>query len=172
MRIYKEVLSDSLIEECKDDISNLINQNVWRSNVFNWDSNLLKGTSGTCIYTKISNEKILNQLIEQTEEHFIKKYKTLTYLYYIWQSNSGISLHTDEGHAFGATIYLNDEWHLHDGGIFLWKDGDCPNEVYKAICPQENMMIINDNYEKHMVTLVSPNSNDYRYTIQIWGDVR
>lgn len=170
MRLYKEVLTDKLIAKCKSNISDLIHEDVWKSNTLNWDDKLLYGSSGSCLYTKIEDKRILDELREQTENHFIKNYTSLTYLYYIWQSNSGISLHNDEKHSFGATLYLNDEWSLHDGGIFIWQDKDCPNEIYKAICPQQNMMIINDDYEKHMVTLVSPYAIDYRYTIQIWGD--
>ena len=81
------------------------------------------------------------------------------------QHNSGIACHSDECYESGATIYLND-WNMNFGGLFVWKDDN--SDIMKAIVPQKNMMVLNDEKQNHIVTSVSSLSKGYRLTIQIW----
>ena len=81
---------------------------------------------------------------------------------------SGIPPHTDKNHKFGATIYLNEKWDHRDGGYFMWKEDD--GDIWKAISPQRNMMILNSSQEWHQVTPILHDPAHLRYTIQIWGD--
>ena len=84
--------------------------------------------------------------------------------YYIWQPQSGISWHNDyeSNRLFGATLYLNEQWHPDNGGWFIWKD----DNGYHTILPKQKVLVVNDNYEYHCVT---PVALGFRCTIQIWG---
>jgi hypothetical protein len=95
-------------------------------------------------------------------------YEGLDFQYYIWDSYSGISPHDDVVYKFGATLYLNSN-SIYFGGLFVWQDEECPDNFYRCLNPQENMMVVNDNRELHFVTTISPHAIEYRYTIQIWG---
>ena len=64
-------------------------------------------------------------------------------------------------------MYLNEEWHVNFGGLFVWQPKD--EDTMRAIIPEENMLVINDNAETHMVTPVSMEATQYRVTLQIWG---
>ena len=52
------------------------------------------------------------------------------------------------------------------GGLFVWKDDD--SDIMKAIAPQKNMMVLNDEKQHHLVTSISPLSKEFRVTLQIW----
>ena len=91
---------------------------------------------------------------------------TLHYQYYIWDKLSGIDMHNDSGHDFGATLYLNGQWNPNWGGLFVWEDKD--EKELKIICPKQNMLVIADEGEDHMVTTISPYAEEDRITIQIW----
>ena len=67
-------------------------------------------------------------------------------------------MHDDNG-RYGCTIYLNKEWDINWGGIFIWYDG----EELKALNPTYNMMVLNTHNEDLMVTTVSPFSDDFRF---------
>ncbi len=43
-------------------------------------------------------------------------------------------------------------------------------DVYRAVLPEQNMLVLNDCSESHLVTTVAHDTPEYRYTIQIWGD--
>jgi hypothetical protein len=43
-------------------------------------------------------------------------------------------------------------------------------DVYRAVLPEQNMLVLNDCSESHLVTTVGHDAPEYRYTIQIWGD--
>lgn len=172
MKIYTEVLSESLLYKCKDDlVNNKLKQPVWSSSSNIWDFKLLKNIEGVCIQTLITDNEIIENLKEELSPAFEElNYKDLTFQYYVWDSHSGISLHNDYSYSFGSTIYLNKTFCPEDGGLFLWRDSECPTErVYKALVPDENMMVLNDEKEYHLVTPVSPHAKEYRCTIQIWG---
>jgi len=89
----------------------------------------------------------------------------LVFQYYVWKQNAAISLHKDSAYKFGATIYLNENWDIDCGGLFLWQHGS----ELKGFCPEYNSMVLNNSGEAHLVTPVNPLSPVHRYTIQVWG---
>jgi hypothetical protein len=170
MKIYSDVLSDELLDLCKKDIVQKQKENIWQPSSFFWDYQILRNVDGCCLTTDIIDNTIKDLLTSELSIAFKDyNYSNLIFQYYIWDSYSGISQHDDFQHNFGATIYLNSNI-LDDGGLFVWQDEECPDNFYRALNPQENMMVVNDNMEIHLVTTVSPHSKQYRYTIQIWGD--
>lgn len=163
MKLIKNVLDQETMNNVKKDINESFSQNVWTSSQLLWPKNILKKVTGDCsiCYVKESiAEQIKNCLVGKLPpaEKFI-------FQYYIWKQNSGISLHDDSGYKYGATIYLNNDWDINAGGIFIWKESD----ELKAFCPEYNSMILNDKQEFHLVTAVSPLASEFRHTIQIWG---
>ncbi|AMO43037.1 hypothetical protein R1080702_023 [Cyanophage S-RIM32] len=83
---------------------------------------------------------------------------------------SGIAIHEDKSHFFGATIYLNKVWYTNAGGIFLYETEETKTTgIMNAIVPQKNLMVVNDKHERHLVTPVSFNVPEFRFTMQIWG---
>jgi hypothetical protein len=169
MKIYTEVLTEELLNLCKEDLLKKQNQPIWASNCLNWDHNLLENIDGTCLFSGINDTKIENLLTSELSIAFVNcDYNELIYQYYIWDSYSGISPHYDNEYKFGATLYLNSN-SIIDGGLFIWKDEESPDDFYRCLNPQENMMVVNDNKEIHFVTPISPHAKEYRCTIQIWG---
>jgi len=169
MKIYSEVLSEDLLDLCKKDVLEKQKESVWHPSSFFWDYNILHNVDGCCFVTPINNIKIKNLLIEELSIAFKDyAYDTLIFQYYIWDSYSAISQHSDYIYNFGATLYLNSNF-IDDGGLFIWQDDECPDNFYRCLNPQENMMVVNDEKQSHLVTQVSPHSKQYRYTIQIWG---
>ena len=171
MKIYSEVLPQELLNLCKEDVLKKQKESVWQPNQFFWDKNILKNIDGACYVAKITDNKLKNLLTAELSIAFSNyDYDFLDFQYYIWDSYSGISAHDDSLYQFGATLYLNSNI-LENGGLFIWQDEECPENFYRCINPQENMMVVNDNRENHLVTHVSPHAKEYRYTLQIWGRI-
>ena len=163
MKVFKNVLDQETMVNVKKDIENLSCQNVWRSSQFFWSKGILEKVTGDCSIAVVK-DSIANQ-IKKCILDKLPPTESMTFQYYVWRQNSGIALHSDQGFKYGATIYLNNNWDINSGGIFLWEEGD----YLKGICPEYNTMILNDEKEFHLVTTVSPLITEFRCTIQIWG---
>ena len=167
MKLFDNVLSDELLQEIRGEIHKAVPEHKWTSS-FAWPHDLTFGIVGTslqCLIEDEVKEKILDQI-----QHLLPKCEKYHMQYYLWLPNSGIAVHNDYGKVFGATIYLNEQWHSDQGGIFIYKKSATVNDPeWTALLPKHNTMILNDIQEHHMVTPVSPYSPDVRTTIQIWG---
>lgn len=169
MKFYYNVLSQELLNICKDDILQKEKEHIWGSSFSDWHSDLLTNINGSCLMTHISDEKIKISLTQELFSGALKNFNgILSYQYYVWNPYSAIHYHDDHCYEFGATIYLNSN-NIEDGGLFLWKDKYSSENFYKCLNPQENMMVLNDNKENHFVTSVSPYRKERRYTIQIFS---
>ena len=167
MKIFKDVLSQELYDTCISDLTDKLQSSVWKSSIINWPSSVIEGITGSCIFSMIDSDlssKISNRISKLFD---ISSYE-IVMQYCAWQPHSGLSLHDDSNHKMGGTIYLNDNWNINNGGIFLWKNKNQEEEIYNAILPTKNMLVLNDEKELHLVTPVSSNSQDLRATIQIW----
>ena len=162
MKILKNVLSDSLYQKCLDTLKQLASNQSWFSSSVTWHPELKQGIQGSCIFTFVP-EHLKIKILDELKCYLSSSEPMLQF--YIWQPLSGIAWHNDDGHNIGATIYLNEKWHVNNGGIFLHQTKDRIN----ALVPQKNTIVINDSNEYHMVTPVAFDVPEYRYTIQIWG---
>ena len=147
---------------CKKEVNQKLSKNEWTSSVIIWEPGLRQGISGSTI-AAMTSEDIHNDIVKEISPH-VPECDIVTQ-YYVWQPNSGISLHRDIKYKFGATIYLNEEWHHDAGGWFIWKD----KEKWNTILPTKNLMVLNDIDEEHLVTRVASDIPYPRYSIQIWG---
>jgi Rps23 Pro-64 3,4-dihydroxylase Tpa1-like proline 4-hydroxylase len=165
MKVIKNVLSDDSIKSFREEMVFKFKQQCWSISSLSWSGELLDGIQGQCVSSMLSEElklKLINDI-----KNYIPKCDNYTFQGYVWDKNSGISLHDDHMYKFGATIYMNTNWNINNGGIFLWRPKD--SEEFKAIIPEFNTMVVNDSNEPHMVTPVSVYANEIRVTIQIWG---
>lgn len=168
MKHFDRVLTDKLLQDIRTEVSERHNEEEWRGS-FSWSPDLTKGYFTNCLSKTIVGE--MRERILKEIQPLIPECKVYYLQYYIWQQLSGIAVHDDHDKVFGATIYLNDTWQLENGGIFLYKEKESSASAHEwsALIPNNNTMVVNDNHEQHMVTLLSPYSTDFRYTIQIWG---
>ena len=162
MKILENVLSLDLLKLCQEELTNKLKTNEWKSSSLYWDSYLSQGINGSAL-TSFTSLDIQNAIKKEISP-YIPECDIVTQ-YYVWQPNSGISLHRDIKYKFGATIYLNEEWHHDAGGWFIWKD----KEKWNTILPTKNLMVLNDIDEEHLVTRVASDIPYPRYSIQIWG---
>lgn len=171
MKIYEDVLPKELLERCIEELRSSQDSRSWGiSNLF-WKEELKVGLVGN-VSMRCLPEELTLEVHEVLKKYFSKIGRVFMYQYYIWNQMSGISRHDDKGYVEGGTLYLNETWDSNWGGLFVWKDKDEERE-YKlnAICPKQNMLIINDESEMHLVTPVSPIVPQVRTTIQIWSEV-
>lgn len=84
-------------------------------------------------------------------------------------ANDFNNVHTDYMPTRLVTMvaYLSPNWSINSGGITCILDDDCEN-ILKAYSPKFNTAIIFDVPMFHLVTPISPQCKDYRYTLTNW----
>ena len=168
MIIVEDFLTPGTFRRCQKELKQKLQERCWTSSCIAWADNVKKGITGSTLVTGVSDElkvklekelrKYLPDGMEEVKVHAD---------YYVWQYNAGISGHTDQKYKFGATLYLNDEWFVNSGGLFVWEDSETGKE--KVHVPTRNVLVLNTKHEEHMVTPVTIETFDFRYTIQMWG---
>lgn len=165
MKIVKNALSEKLYLLLLFELEFKYKKHVWSSSTILWGEDIKKSIVGSTLITQVS-EDLHIQIEDEIKEH-LPSYDNLLCQFYIWQQNAGISSHTDGQYKFGATIYLNKQWDIDDGGFFIWKNKE--TEELKVLSPERNTMVLNSDRETHLVTPVASNCKELRHTIQIWG---
>ena len=162
MKLIEDSISNTLYEKCVKELNERLTDNCWCSSTLTWGSDIKNGIVGSCVFTPVSDD--IHHLLEKELKTNLPEYNELSCQYYVWQPQSGISWHDDYSaeRLFGATLYLNEQWHPDNGGWFIWegKDG------YHTILPKKKVLVVNDEYQHHCVT---PVAIGFRCTIQIWG---
>ena len=107
----EDAITNDLYQKCTNELNENRYLNCWSSSSVTWDSGIKQGIVGSCIITPVSDT--ICCLLEKELKLILPEHDKLIFQYYIWQPQSGISWHTDEepDRLFGATLYLNDEWH-------------------------------------------------------------
>ena len=171
MKIFNNVLSLSLVKLLMDDVnslktnSNPCEREKWTSSNLCWPLILTEMSNGP-VYTSSLNKQLVT-LVSNEIKHLLPKHDSLYMAHYLWDKNSSISVHNDDIHLFGATIYLNRHWDIRYGGLFVYFE----DNQWKTFLPNFNSLVLNDEFQDHMVTIISPNIPEFRHTIQIWGKV-
>jgi len=166
MKLIKHVLSQDVLSLCLSELNLLLKKTVWSSSQIAWEEGIKQNIIGSCLTTSIEGD--LKIILTSKLKDILPPYKTIYFQFHVWQKNSGISFHDDRNYTWGATLYLNNKWHINDGGLFIWQEKS--NKELHAICPEFNSLVINDCQEGHLVTPVGVNVIENRYTIQIWGN--
>jgi Rps23 Pro-64 3,4-dihydroxylase Tpa1-like proline 4-hydroxylase len=166
MEIISNVLSEETLSACIDHVNSTLRDNRWAVSTFMWDPYILTGAMAGTITQHIEGD-LKETLVKELTPHFGDPDK-LVLQFYMWPPGAGIAWHNDKTptRRGAGTIYLNDEWHPNMGGLFVWEEKD--TNLMRALCPQKNTMVLNKDYELHMVTLVTPAAPRARLTIQVW----
>lgn len=163
MLIIENFLDSELLNDLEKDLESKIKQRVWVNSRTSWQDELTNRFIGNIETTSI--DPSCSVRLEKKIKPLVDSYVKFAADHYIWYPLSGINLHKDEYYQFGATLYLNKNWNVEDGGLFLYKK----KEKYKVVVPTYNTCVINDNNIEHCVTQVTSRNNLLRHTIQIWG---
>ena len=167
MEVYKNVLSPETLQRCLMEYESIKDKEVWTTSSKFWHDNVKKGTYGLITIADMSYN--LSLLVMKEVEHLLpKESKGVKFTFQVWDRLSGLGWHNDNVPPFAATLYLNDNWDINFGGVFLWKK-DKSDREFNAIQPTENMLVLNDSKQDHMVTPISPLAPEDRITIQLWG---
>jgi Rps23 Pro-64 3,4-dihydroxylase Tpa1-like proline 4-hydroxylase len=83
---------------------------------------------------------------------------------YAWTKLSYIPWHNDVGHNIAVTIYLNDQWPIDWGGLFLYRDG----ADIRGYAPRFNTGLRNQGNVLHSTTPVSLDAETPRFTLQLF----
>ena len=169
MKVFHNVISDDLRQRCLDYVKNERKNSSWIIYQYHWPDGIGEGVIGNNYGTPIPVD-LFFEIVQSVSKVFPEITETKHIpehcVFYIWSKHSSINWHDDGHWDYGLTIYLNDVWEEWQGGYFLWKDLS-NNEEIRGIIPTKNTMVLNDEAEEHMVTPVSPYSED-RISIQMF----
>lgn len=104
---------------------------------FFWGAEIRVDVSGICVATLVSPE--LKNNIANCISRYLPEHDDLTIQHYVWMRGAAISRHDDYHVKFGATIYLNKDWNIDYGGIFLWKD-QASHNIKNLLSPNFNTL--------------------------------
>lgn len=164
MKIVRNFLNETLISDIENYVKKCDKNQHWYSNS-KWDKNIVKNSGLVTILPILNFSKQLTESFITYDKKF-EKYSFM-FQYYEWHRGSYIPWHNDYCYDFGATIYLNKEWDVEDGGIFFYAETDDVSDL-KCVYPKYNTLVLNDSKELHHVSLVNYHSKTERKTIQIW----
>ncbi len=164
MNIHYNLLPQDVLDLAHREVEEINASLVWRPSSGNWNSNLIRNVVGLTNITWVGNE--LHRMVEEWVRPLVPSYKTIEIQHSLWYPLSGIDMHSDGGSKFSCTIYMNTNWDINWGGLFVYhtkKDG------LKAHYPEYNSMVINNDNSYHLVTTISPLAPYPRHTLQIWS---
>jgi len=162
INIVSKILSNELFEACDDYSNNAINDKSKLITNSLWDSDLVRESSEVFI-SKLDIKNILYEKItNEIKKHITFKYRACNVSFFFWPKNSYLAWHYDLYRAGAVTIYLNDDWQINDGGLYLYKNDD----IINAVVPEKNLAIITDYKVFHGISSVV--ENKIRRTIQIF----
>lgn len=163
MQLIHDAVSSDLVAKCIGEIHARQNLDVWGFSKWKWGQSLTKGMRNYCLSTKPSPE-VIDQIKVSLNQYFCSPITNVNY--HVWLPGSGINWHDDGSNDAGGTLYLN-TWIPELGGVFMWKDKD--TDELKSISPVENMMIVNNNHERHAVSPILAGENaQVRMSVQIF----
>lgn len=167
---FEEDLYDKCLKFSNDNLPNnsynTMNKQDYRINLLHWDSNVVKDSNP--VYILDENLKGKSEIFVEIKEFFekktgINKRNIESILFNYWTQGSHIPWHNDGDNSGGMTIYLNTNWDIDHGGLFLYKNKGAIN----AVVPKRNSAILQIGGIPHSVCPTTKNSN-IRQTIQIF----
>jgi len=165
MKIIRNSISQELWKKCIDKLNSCLSEDTWKVSTILWPEGIKRGITGSCLIKKIDDELRTDILLEIKD--ILPYCNSISMNYHVWLPNSGISSHDDSNHKFGATLYLNKNWDIDFGGLFVWEEYG--SSTMNALVPECKTLVLNDSHEKHLVTAVSNYIPEPRISIQIFG---
>jgi hypothetical protein len=167
LQIFKNVLRPETLAAVLEERTNFLGQPVWRCSDHFWGEEIKVGVTGVVTSTMCSHR--IGEMVRNDILHIMPPCTTMAVQHYMWHKHSAISSHNDWAYAWAATIYLNENWNLDWGGLFMWQDSD-NGEIHGHV-PEYNSMALNKGKVNHFVTPLSPLAPENRISLQIWGKV-
>ena len=160
---YTNFLNLNLIETIEDHAKKNIMSAKWQTSLF-WAPNIKHRSALVAVLPLSGHKKICEQLRPYYSKLIPKTKKLYMEVnYYIWPPLSYIPFHNDGNKEIASTVYLNREWQIDNGGLFLYKQDD----KFYAIPPTFNSCVINNNAVQHSTTLTTTDAPN-RTTLQIF----
>jgi Rps23 Pro-64 3,4-dihydroxylase Tpa1-like proline 4-hydroxylase len=164
---YESFFSDEVCVE----LDNLINKITSKQNadipqyttsIHRWGDGLISHSTPILRYfIPIEYDNLITKI---KKEIFSKtKYEIDNVLIHFWPKLSYITWHNDSGYKGALTIYLNKKWDSNWGGYLMYEEN---NEI-KAIKPEYNLGILQENGVSHCVSTINVNA-DVRISIQVF----
>jgi Rps23 Pro-64 3,4-dihydroxylase Tpa1-like proline 4-hydroxylase len=146
---FTNILSDSLYTDVLEHLEYVKKE---KSDSFNtsfttWHPNLVNTSSPILRYTMASNDMHIFSKIKKELESKIPYYVSNA-VFHLYPNLSYITWHDDTHADAGLTIYLNEFWDYNWGGYLMYKE----NDEIKAIKPEKNLGVLQENKVKHCVT--------------------
>ena len=170
MKIIQEALTSELLEEVNDYFNDNIGEHAWRSGSVTWPMGIKQGVTHSPLIQDLPDElgdKVSKEIKASLPKSIIDKTIKTDCQICMWERLASLSSHNDEKYTFATTIYLNKEWAIDNGGLFVWQE--LGQQTLRAFVPSFNSAVINDKDELHLVTPVSVFTHEPRYSIQLWG---
>lgn len=168
INIVQDFLDQSLIDSILNNYEDAKGKPLFEVNEMGrWHQSLYDGNFGP-VYVMRFPEEIQQQLISRVS--LIPEtadYEFGTTFLHIWQPGSGINWHMDSvdtTERIGITIYLNREWSVNWGGLFLWeKDG-----TTGWFSPQYNSAVWFKSPLWHSVSIINRAALTPRISVQMF----
>jgi hypothetical protein len=163
IKVFDNFLTKDLIFLTKGLCSSNLHEYKWRTNL-SWNESIKKSSS-TVLILSLTDEKNLKDFLTKKFNFLFPQTKDcqISILYYIWSNLSFIPFLFDANKILSATIYLNENWNIDFGGLFLY---EYLNEK-KFVIPEFNKCVVNESLVYHGTSLTTSDA-PLRETIQIF----
>jgi len=167
MRVIDNFINPDFIQDILKENVDLNYSSVWKSNL-GWQSEIIKSSGIVLIRDLNSDQKdnIIEALISKNLLDTSLGFELEAHIY-LWSKGSFIPWHADKEYEdkvrFAATLYLNENWDIDWGGLFLYQSG----KEIKAEIPNFNKLIFNDENLPHSTTILADDA-DIRITVQLF----
>lgn len=169
MKIFRNFLDEATLSLVLEEFNFKKNKAAWTASSQLWPEHLTKNTFSDCMVSPLI-PTIASRIEKKVNESIDILYSSLAVSMHIWRPGSSINLHDDGVYTFGATLYLNKEWNIHDGGILMWKSKSDEDDIsWNAIIPSFNTLVVNDETDLHFTTPVSFAAKENKVSLQIFG---
>lgn len=165
MKVIKDFFPQNTIDKIQTFVEENRHLPIWHTNSA-WISRIKKHSSQvSCLDITEKFSEDIKKIFVEYNNKFINY--TFVTLYYEWNRGSYIPCHIDSNHIIAATLYLNKDWDIEDGGIFMYYENNNDDNL-KCIFPKYNSLVLSERNEIHHVSLINYHAKEVRKTVQIW----
>ena len=146
IKIERNFFDDDLIEELSTLAIKFYKSNNLRTNFSSWKDGIVQCSSVVLIYDIPQDNKIYKKLSTKFDT------EDFNFMFQYWTQGSYIPWHDDGYAAKAGTVYLNKNWNMDWGGLFMYMDD---KKIY-AEKPEYNKLIyLSGDINKHSTTPVT-----------------
>ena len=170
---FENFLSEELYEESIKTARHLINSPSMCFATHKWWDEYIVRDSFPVLLHSINKEsdffgRLKSEILEKIDPVF-NEYKQkydddIEVMFYYWTRFSYIPWHDDANYQSALTIYLNEQWDLDWGGLFMYRK---ENEPIIAIPPDRNTAVMQFGGVMHSTTPVNYDGQ-LRITLQVF----